>query len=190
MNIRILTISLLFLSSPVLAERCQLKQLAELEYTDIECQFYMGTTAYRNKVYNVAAAHWNNVIEAPIKFEYEEQFQTLALSTVTFLTYQGLGIKQDRELAVKNWKEAVSEGDLEARRHLASAYSDENYQKKDLVKALGWFESIFLIHPNIEALDKPDQSVFQDALEGAKKLKLMLSTNDKKAALVFAKSTL
>lgn len=173
-----------------MAGKCKIEYLNELEYTDIECQFYMGTTAYRNKVYSVAAAHWNYVIEAPLKFEGEDQFQAMALSTVTFLTYQGLGIKQDRNLAVQHWKDAVSKGDFEARRHLASAYSDKNYQKNDLIKALGWYESIFLIQPDFEALDETDQSVFQDAVDGAKSIKIELSAKDIRKAMEFAQSTL
>jgi hypothetical protein len=173
-----------------MADKCKIEYLNELEYTDIECQFYMGTTAYRNKVYNVAAAHWNYVIEAPMKFEGEDEFQAMALSTVTFLTYQGLGVKQDRNLAVKNWKNAVSKGDFEARRHLASAYSDKNYKKIDLVEALGWYESIFLVQQDFEALDESDQSVYQDALDGAKSLKAKLSAKDIQKAMAFAQSTL
>ena len=190
LNLRLLTISFLFLSSSVFADKCKIEYLDELEYTDIECQFYMGTAAYRNKVYEVAAAHWNYVIAAPLKFEGEEQFQAMALSTVTFLTYQGLGVKQDRSLAVKNWKDAVSKGDFEARRHLGMAYSDKNYRKVDLIQALGWYESIFIIQPDFEALDESDQNVFQDAVDGAKSLKLKLSAKEIQKALEFAQTTL
>ena len=189
LNLRLLTISFLFLSSPVLADKCKIEYLDELEYTDIECQFYMGTTAYRNEVYEVAAAHWNFVITAPLKFEGEDQFQAMALSTVTFLTYQGLGVKQDRNLAVKNWKDAVLKGDFEARRHLGMAYSDKNYKKVDLVKALGWYESIFLVQPDFEVLDESDQGVYQDALDGAKSIKVKLSTSNIQKAMEFAQST-
>jgi hypothetical protein len=190
LNLRLLTIPLLLLSSSVLAEKCKLEYLDELKYTDIECQFYMGTTAYRNKVYEVAAAHWRYVIDAQLKYEGEEQFQAMALSTVTFLTYQGLGIIQDRNLAVKNWKDAVAKGDFEARRHLGMAYSDDDYRKVDLIQALGWYESIFIIQPDFDALDESDQNVFQDALDGAKSLKLKLSAKEIQKAMVFAKSTL
>ena len=181
---------LLLLSSSVLAEQCKVEYLDELEYTDIECQFYMGTTAYRNKVYEVAAAHWSYIIDAKLKYEGEKQFQAMALSTVTFLTYQGLGVKQDRNLAVINWKNAVSKGDFEARRHLGMAYSDKDYQKIDLIQALGWYESIFIIQPDFSVLDESDQSVYQDAVNEAKSIKLKLSDKDIQKALKFAKSTL
>lgn len=187
---RIFIVSLLFLSTSALADKCKLDNLTELEYTDIECQFYMGTTAYRNKVFNVAAAHWNYIIDAPLKYQGEERFQAMALSTVTFLTYQGLGVNQNRDLAVNNWKKAVSKGDFEARRHLASAFADKDYKNKDLIKALGWYESIFLIHPDKEVLDESDQNVYQDAIDGAKDIKLKLSATDIHKAIEFAKSTL
>jgi len=187
---RIFIVSLLFLSTSVIADQCKLENLTELEYTDIECQFYMGTTAYRNKVFNVAAAHWNYIIDAPLKYQGEERFQAMALSTVTFLTYQGLGVNQNRDLAVNNWKKAVSKGDFEARRHLASAFADKDYKNKNLIKALGWYESIFLIHPDKEVLDESDQNVYHDAIEGAKDIKLKLSATDIDKAIEFAKSTL
>jgi len=190
LNLKFVIISLFFTCFSALADKCKLEHLTELDYTDIECQFYLGTEAYRNEVYSVAAAHWKYIIEAPLKYEGEEQLQAMALSTVTFLTYQGLGLKQDRNLAVNNWKQAVAKGDFEARRHLAFAYSDKKYKKRDLVKALGWYESIFLLHPDINALDESDQSVYQDALEGAKGLKENLSAKQIEKAKIFAKSTL
>ncbi|TDO95365.1 sel1 repeat family protein [Marinomonas balearica] len=185
----ILIFSLIFCSS-VIAEECKVKYLEELDYTDIECQFYMGTAAYRNKVYSVAAAHWNYVINSPLKYEGEEVIKAMALSTKTFLTYQGLGLKQDRNKAVKNWIDAVSKGDLEARRHLGFAYSDEKFKNKDPIKALGWYESIFLLHPNKDEVDESDLGVYQDAIDGAEKLRNSLSSKQKEAAISFAKSTL
>ena len=136
---RFVVLFLIGVSTSALAEKCKVKYLEELEYTDIECQFYMGTAAYRNKVYSVAAAHWNYVIDSPEKYEGEEEIKTMALSTITFLTYQGLGIKQDRNKAVKNWQDAAAKGDLEARKHLGFAYSDDKFKNKNLVKALGWY---------------------------------------------------
>lgn len=190
MNFRLLVVPLLLLSTPVFADKCKIEYLEELEYADIECQFYMGTTAYRNKVYEVAAAHWSYIIDAPLKYEGEKQFQTMAFSTITFLTYQGLGVKQDRNLAVKNWRAAVSKGDFEARRHLGMAYSDKKYRNNNLIQALGWYESIFIIQSDASVLDESDQNVYQDALEGAKNLKLKLSAKDVQKAMKFARSTL
>lgn len=182
-------LSLVFCTAAA-AEECEIEYLSDLEYTDIECQFYMGTEAYRNKFYSVAAEHWNNVTNSPIKYEGEENIKAMALSTVTFLTYQGLGVKQNRMKAVKNWKDAVSLGDLEARRHLGYAYSDDKFKNKDLVKALGWYESIFLLYPSPDEVNESDQDVYQDAKEGAEKLRTSLSKKQNNTAIIFAKSTL
>lgn len=187
---RIVLLFSLILCSSVIAEECKVKYLEELEYTDIECQFYMATAAYRNKVYSVAAAHWKYVIDSPLKYEGEEALKTMALSTMTFLTYQGLGLKRDRNKAVESWKDAVSKGDLEARRHLGFAYSDEKFRDKDPIKALGWYESIFLLHPNKDEVDESDLGVYQDAIDGARKLRNSLSSKQIEAAIRFAKSTL
>lgn len=187
---RIVLLFSLILCSSVIAEECKVKYLEELEYTDIECQFYMGTAAYRNKVYSVAAAHWKYVIDSPLKYEGEEALKTMALSTMTFLTYQGLGLKRDRNKAVESWKDAVSKGDLEARRHLGFAYSDEKFKGKDPLKALGWYESIFLLHPNKDEVDESELGVYQDAIDGARKLRNSLSSKQIEAAIRFAKSTI
>ncbi|MDT0584214.1 hypothetical protein [Brumicola blandensis] len=187
---RIILIFTLIFCSSAIAEECKVTYLEELEYTDIECQFYMGTAAYRNKVYSVAAAHWNYVINSPLKHEGEEELKVMALSTMTFLSYHGLGITQDRNKAVKSWIDAASKGDLEARRHLGFAYSDEKFKNNDLIKALGWYESIFLLCPNKDDVDESDLGVYQDAIDGAGELKNRLSSEQQEAAIRFARSTL
>lgn len=167
-----------------------MEHLTELEYTDIECQFYMGTAAYRHKAYRVAAAHWEYVIDSPIRYEGEEQIKAMALSTMNFLLYQGLGVEENKDKAVANWIEAVSQGDFEARRHLGFAFSDDSYKKKDLVKALGWYESLFLAFGDIENLDESDRNIYQDAMDGAEKLRSQLSEGDVEKAISYAKSLL
>ncbi|PVZ66651.1 sel1 repeat family protein [Pelagibaculum spongiae] len=177
-------------SSSAFAEKCKLEHLTELEYTDIECQFYLGTAAYRNQVYSAAVAHWKYIIESPVKYEGDSEIKASALSTVTFLIYHGLGVKKDRFKAVSRWKDAVKSGDLEARRHLGFAYSDANFRGKNLVEALGWYESIFLLVPNPEVLNESDQAVFNDAVEGSLKLKEKLSDRQQEKAKTFARTIL
>ncbi|WP_199611786.1 hypothetical protein [Flocculibacter collagenilyticus] len=41
------------------------------------------------------------------QFEGDDSLKAIALSTLTFLYYQGLGVKENKDLAVKNWNEAV-----------------------------------------------------------------------------------
>jgi TPR repeat protein len=186
----IICVFLALFSTTVIAEQCRLDQLQELEYTDIECQFYMGTEAYRNKVYAVAAAHWQFAVDAKATYESDEELKVRALSTLTFLTYQGLGVQQNRVKAVKMWKEAAGLGNLEARRHLGSAYSDIHFQQQNLVEALGWYESIIFLHPTAEHLDDADSNIYQDAKEGMDKLKARLTDKQIKLASEFARSTL
>ena len=190
MFVRLGIIFLLLISFSSTSEECRVKYLEELEYTDIECQFYMGTAAYRNEVYSVAAAHWNFVLDSPIKYEGEESIKAMALSTITFLTYQGLGVTQDRSKAVRNWKDAAAKGDLEARKHLGFAYADDKYKKKDLIKALGWYESIFILYPKSTDVDESDLGLYQDAVESAGKLRALLSEKQNNSAMSFAKSTI
>ena len=91
---------------------------------------------------------------------------------------------------IRAGKEAVTQGDLEARRHLGFAYSDDNFADKNLVHALGWYESIFLLYPTPSELEPSDQGVYNDAVEGADKLRGRLSEKQRNAAIAFAKSTL
>ena len=128
----------LLATNAVYAEKCNIEYLEEIEYAAIECQFYMGTQAYRNQLYTVAAAHWEYAAKAESQFEGDDSLKAAALSTLTFLYYQGLGVKENKTLAVNNWKDAVKQGDFEARRHLGFAYSDPAYKQKDAIKSLGW----------------------------------------------------
>ena len=185
----VLLVSLLT-TSAVYAEKCNIELLEEIEYTDIECQFYMGTQAYRNQVYSVAAAHWEYVTKAESQFEGDDSLKATALSTLTFLYYQGLGVKENKSLAVNNWKEAVKKGDFEARRHLGFAYSDPAYKQKDAIKALGWYESIFMVAEKFDELDESDKNVYSDALDAAEKLRTQLSVEERSQSLEFARSTL
>lgn len=181
---------LVLFSEAAFAERCRLTNLAELEYTDIECQFYMGTEAYRNDVYTVAAAHWQFAIEAEPRYEGDKELKQDAYSTLAFLIYQGLGVTQNRVKAVNMWKESAQQGSLEARRHLGFAYSDVHFQYQNLVEALGWYESIFLLYPTAETVDDANKGIYQDAIEGVDKIKSRLTAKQIKLAAEFAKSTL
>ncbi|WP_444927691.1 hypothetical protein ACJJI4_08160 [Microbulbifer sp. TRSA002] len=190
-TIALTVIALVFLCSPYShAEKCDKKYLEEMEYTDIECQFYMGTAAYRHEIYSVAASHWKYILETPIKYARDAEIKAMALSTLTFLTYNGLGVEQDRAAAVDTWKQVVKKGGFEARRHLGAAYSDDNFKYRDPVQALGWYESIFLLYPNHKDLSESDQSIYLDAKREVKRLKALLSSEEQSKALHFAKSTM
>lgn len=171
-------------------EKCPMKNLVDYDYTDIDCQFYLGTKAYRHELYGVAAAHWQFVVDSPEKFEGDEKFKAMALSTLTFLTYNGLGVSQDRSKAVKLWKQAVQQGGFEARRHLGVAYSDNKFRHKNLITALGWYQSIVIMTPDANKLSDADSEIYKDTLEEIAILKGQLDKNAQQKALELAKSTL
>lgn len=116
--------------------------------------------------------------------------KTEALGTLTYLQYYGFGVKQDRRGAVKAWEQAVKQGAFEARRHLGYAYSDENYRYRNNVKALGWYESIFILYPTTENLSEVEKSIFDDAVVAAQGLREKLSPRQLEKALKFARTTL
>tara|TARA_B100000745_G_scaffold170763_1_gene111925 strand:- start:715 stop:1293 length:579 start_codon:yes stop_codon:yes gene_type:complete len=190
MKVTKLVFAIAFISSQVAAEECKVKHLEKLEYTDIECQFYMGTAAYRNEVYSVAAAHWEYLLSLEAKYKGDNQTQAIAKSTLNYLRYHGLGIIQDRNTAVRHWLNSAKSGVLEARRHLGFAYSDENFEHKNLVTALGWYRSILTIYPNADELDENDKNIHLDVTREIRELEGKLSKEQINASEKFAKSVL
>ncbi len=166
---------------------CPLTHLTENHYADIECQFFLGTEAYSAKLYGVAAAHWQYVIDTEIVYDGDDKFKAKALGTVNFLRYYGLGVKQDRRKAVEGWKLSVKGGGLEARKHIGVAYSDINFEKRDLVKALAWYQSIFILHPHPEELDGNGPNIYKEAASKAILLRDKLSKAEQVEALKYAK---
>ena len=159
-------------------ELCPLDGLSDLFYTDLQCQFYLGTTAYRAEAYEVAAAHWKRIVSAANDSEAAQELKTTALSTLAFLKYEGLGVEKNKPGAIDDWRTAAESGALEARRQLGWVYSDPTHPEYDLVIALAWYKSIVLLHPNPEGLTEDDISVYEDALEGIEEIESSLSTQD------------
>lgn len=144
---------------------CTLSNLSDRTHDSIECQFYMGTATYRAQEYPKAIKHWRQVQSTDAKTIEEKNLQLEAKSTLAFLQYHGFGMLQDRLSAVREWEDAARSGDLEAKRHIASAYADPDYQRNNDVYALGWLESIFIEFPNIELVAAEDQGIYKDAME-------------------------
>lgn len=168
-------------------ELCPLAPLPEQEYLSIECQFYLGTTAYRASVYTVAAAHWQYVAEAPLKYEGDDEIKDTASSTLGYLQYHGLGIAQDRETAVSRWKQVVKNGaNLEARRHIGFAYADVDYSGYDVAKALAWYQSITAQVTDPASLDEGDLSVYEDTLDAIRELESRMTPRQIKKSRTFA----
>ena len=170
----VIALSLLIVSTAV-AEECPLPYLADRNYDDLDCQFYLGTTAYRAGVYEVAAAHWQRIVDSPDDSAAAKEFRSTARSTIAYLKYNGLGVVRDRQGAVDGWIAAVSDGEIEARRQLGFAYADPGFEGYDPVMALAWYRSLLLAFPNPDALDDTDKAVYQQAGEGAAELEAGLT---------------
>jgi TPR repeat protein len=188
MKFPVLFVALLLMTSTVNAENCPLKKLSKLNYLDIECQFYLGTMAYRSKLYSAAAAHWQYVLDEQASNESEEDIKTMAQGTLNFLTYHGLGTVQDRPRAVQVWKAAAQGGNLEARRHLGYAYSDKKFINYDLIKSLAWYRSIMLLHPDPNKLDKSDREIYRDAIQEMARVAKQLSKKKQDEAEKYART--
>lgn len=178
----------LVFSSASYAENCDLKYLEKLQINDIECQFYMGTKAFRNKQYSDAASYWENVIKSPSVLAGDDELKTMALGTTTYLTYYGLGVPKDRMRAVQLWKKAVIDGDFEARKHLGDAYFDNEFKNKNPVFALGWYESAIKMYSDIKLPNASDDNIYANAKKGALDVRKVLSENEVQAALKFSRS--
>lgn len=82
------------------------------------------------------------------------------------------------------------DGDLESRKHLGFAYSDNDYIGRNLVVALGWYKSILLLHPTDEELDESSISVWQNAVNSVDDLEKKLSIKEIKKSIKYAKTTI
>jgi len=180
----------LTLCNTAYSEKCPLKLLEEYDYTDIDCQFYLGTTAYRAEVYQVAVAHWQNILDLPIEYEGDEELKIDAKSNLSFLMFYGIGTDKNQSLAISNWKALVKKGHLESRRHLGTAFSNESFQYSNIVEALGWHLSVIMLFKNIDKPTESQQQTYKDASDGINQLKPQLSDDEIAEATRFAQSTL
>lgn len=187
---RLLFITAIVTSFCASAEKCQVTYLETLDYTDIECQFYLGTTAYRHQLYGVAAAHWEYILAAPLKYDGDDELQATALSTLAFLNYQGLGMQKDIELAVTRWQGAAKKGAIEARKHLGAVYKNSQYAQFDLVKSLAWYESVVVLLEKEAALSKTQTEILNDAMTDAEMVRKQLTKQQIETAEIYRKSIL
>jgi TPR repeat protein len=166
---------LLFEPAKADTEMCLLEALSDRPYTDLECQFYLGTTAYRAESYSVAAAHWRNVINSPNISADTASLKSTAQSTLGYLTYYGLGVPQDRQSAVESWNKAAQGGSMEARHQLGSAYADPAYSGHNRVLALAWYYSLVFAHPDLDDLRDMERSLHESAQAQIETLEAQMS---------------
>lgn len=159
------------------SEPCPINDLSDISYLNTLCQFNLGSTAYRAKAYSQAAAHWQLVISSADDTAEDIVLKNTALSTLSYLKYNGLGVKPDKESVVLSWVEAAKAGEYEARSHLGFAFSDRNFLGFDLVKALAWYKTIFLVTPNPQSLDESEQRIYNSAVLAVENIEKELSIN-------------
>jgi hypothetical protein len=160
---------------------CPIPDLIHKTLADVECQFFLGTTAYRNKDYQQAAQHWAWVIHRDAQDRHEGMIVAEAHGTLGYLRYHGLGAAKDAKGAVELFKKAVERGDLESRAHLGFAYSDKSNAFYDTITAYAWYKSV-------ENFYRPglNEQVSANVLKGSKnkvaELKKSLTTAELKKA--------
>ncbi|MCS6760272.1 MAG: hypothetical protein MO852_16090 [Candidatus Devosia euplotis] len=170
-------------STSVAEELCPLEKISDLHYEDIRCQFYLGTTAYRAEYFEVAAAHWVQISLSDYgDSETAKEYSDLAKSTLAYLKYHGLGVAQDREGAVVDWRETARTGDIAAHTHLGHAYFDPEFQDYDPVRGMAWYLSVRTKFTDTEVLDSTEKESYDTALDRAAKRRGELSEEDFKEA--------
>lgn len=170
------------------AEPCPLESLKDYSYLDLECNFYLGTLAYRHGNYEVAAGHWRYVIDSEPEYESDPALQSRAKGTLNYLTYYGLGVEQNRVLAVSNWVSAAREGSFEARRHLGIAFSDKNFEEYNLTTALAWYLTVDLLYQDESQVEEDNINIYRDVQKDIIDIKSQMKAKQIDKALTLAKS--
>ena len=154
---------------------CPLEGLPDSLESAPECQFYLGTSAFRDQDYARAAEHWRRIVNGGSD---DGGYRVEALGTLGYLTYHGLGVERDMAIAVGYWMQSVEKGGIEARFQLGNAYSDPEFAGYDPVRGLAWHRSLEIAYPNPEALGETDRSILQYAANAAADLRDELSAED------------
>jgi len=96
---------------------------------DAIAKFDLGVEYFRIKDYKRAAKMW----EISANYGILEAYNNLG-----YLTYYGLGAKEDQAEGLRLWWIAAENGFSESQSHIAEAYTDGKYLKKDLIEAYAW----------------------------------------------------
>lgn len=149
-------------------------------YTSADCQFYLGTKAYRHQRFALAAAHWQEVLDLPL--ESAAELRAKAQSTLGFLYFYGKGLKQDKTRAIRLWQAAAQQGAAEAFLHLGHAYQQDDFFARDPVTALAWYLAMQRKYPVPQTLDTDHQLMWAQAQQHARTLAERLSPQQRQQA--------
>ena len=117
------------------APACPLAGLEEARADAPQCYFFLGTAAYRDKDFELAAKHWKSLIALKnVPFD-EKHWQVDGYNNLGFLYYTGLGSAENRKAAINYWNFAFDSGHDEAAYHLCHVYADR--KKETFNAALG-----------------------------------------------------
>lgn len=127
-----------FCMAPAFAvPKCTLEDLTHLPQAHIECQFFMGTGAYRNKNFTAAAASWKQITllrPVPTAPKEKELFVS-AFNNLGFLYFYGKGVPPNQAAAMDYWRYAARMGNEESAYHLCHAHADSDDPLYDVDKA-------------------------------------------------------
>jgi len=89
-----------------------------------------GTYAFEDKNYAEARRQWASSVN---------EGEVLALNSLGYLLYCGLGGPAEPEKAVALWKRGAEAGHAEAQWHFGKAYEDGKGAEKDYAQAYAWY---------------------------------------------------
>ena len=121
-----------------ISEPCERKGLGDQPSKYVECLFYNGTGAFRQKDYGFAFRNWRALAELPPLPADLEHHRTNAWNNLGYLYYKGWGVSEDRAEAVDYWKRAYDRGHDEAAYHLCHSYADRDRPQYDRALARGY----------------------------------------------------
>ena len=125
------------------------------------CLFYTGTWHYRNERMADAVASWTELVELPaIPAEFDD-LRISTLNNLGHMRFYGLGISEDKSLAMRYWMEAVSLGHDETEFHLCHAYGEPGEPTYDVHRARRHCRKAEAIYASIEDPDNDDLQVLE-----------------------------
>lgn len=168
----LVAVLLLAISSDGLSddERCPMKSLSRKPYGDVECLFYLGTTAYRAGFLEIAAAHWTALADRDFDGSDNDELVLAATANLGFFLYFDIPAEKQPEKAMELWRRAAQHGELSAMSYLGFAYSDADYAEQNNVIAFAWYQALI---DNSDKKTKHPETVDQMRLHAEEQIRVL-----------------